>query len=104
MVINQITLECKRVRFYGPHDKDAFFEWVNKINCVTSIEGKGDTIVINIVGKKEISDCDLQSITALFRRYKINLSQLEILLNDNNASSFRNYKYGYSICVYPKKK
>jgi hypothetical protein len=102
-MINQTILECKRVKFYSSHDKDAFFEWLKKISCITSVEGKGEALFITINNKK-VSSVHLRDVTSLFRRYKLDLSQLEILLNDKNKTLFRSYKYGYSICVYPMKK
>jgi hypothetical protein len=51
-----------------------------------------------------VSDDDLLNITALFRRYKIPVKQLEVFINENNKEVFEYSKTGFSVNVYPAKK
>lgn len=98
----QIVLTCKRVKFYAPKDEDAFFEWIKKIECITSFVGEGDKILL-MVADASISEEQLCDIIALFRRYKIDKKQLEVFLNDSNREYFYRYQHGFSINVYPHK-
>ena len=92
-------IECKRVKFFSPDDESAFFEWVEKIKSV-NVKGQKDSLLLT-VDKQRFTDSDLHNLTALFRRYKISIKHLEIIINDENRESFEYYKYGYSINVYP---
>ncbi|MDR3550583.1 MAG: hypothetical protein P4L31_04160 [Candidatus Babeliales bacterium] len=100
MVNQEIIVECKRVKFYCPDDKSAFFEWLKKIKSVREIKGKGDAILL-ILSNSIISDEDLDSLVSLFRRYKIAMKYLSVIVNDDNEDQFQQYQRGYSICVYP---
>ncbi len=68
---NPIILECKRVKFYAPHDEDAFFEWIKKIICIEKAEGSEDKILL-FIPKKKIKPTELHDLVGLFRRYNIN--------------------------------
>jgi len=52
----------------------------------------------------DISDDELSSLMGLFRRYKIQRKQLEILVNERNQEWYEWCKRGFSINVYPAKK
>jgi len=91
---------CKRIKFYAPYDEDAFFEWAKKISCITDIVGKRDTIVFTI-NRVAVGDEQLRNLIALFRRYKISLKKLEVLINDENQELFDWCRTGFSINVYP---
>ena len=97
---NQIIIECKRVKFYSSYDETTFFEWVKSIKCINNFKGQGESILL-YVENKNIEDKELHNFIALFRRYKINMKQLEIFLNDANKEHFYQYQQGYSINVYP---
>ena len=100
MVNQEVILECKRVKFYCPDDKNAFFEWLDRIKIIKEIKGKKDSILL-ILSDSTINDQDLGSLVSLFRRYKIQMKNLEVLINDSNKNVFQYYQVGYSICVYP---
>lgn len=97
---NQIILECKKVKFYAPHDEDAFFEWIKKIECITNVKGKRDVICLFIANKK-ITLQDLGSIMALFRRYRIATKQLEIFITNKNREFFEHCKTSSHFNMYP---
>ena len=100
MVNQEGIIECKRVKFYCPDDKSAFFDWLEKIKIIKEIKGKKDSILL-ILNNRTINDQELGSLVALFRRYKIKMENLEVLINDSNKNVFQYYQVGYSICVYP---
>lgn len=102
MKTNQITLICKKVKFYSRSDENAFFVWIKNMRCIVEFKGVADTIVLCIKNKK-IKDEDLRDLVSLFRRYKINMKQLEIFLNKGNQELFDRFKRCSSINVYPYK-
>ena len=96
---NEILIECKRVRFYSSYDEDAFFEWLKKIKNVKSVRGKGDSILFTV---SSLSDKELHNLIGLFRRYKIEMNDLEQVLNSSQQKLFNEYQKGHHINVYPK--
>jgi hypothetical protein len=88
-----IQLLCKRVKFYALKDEDAFFEWIKKIKCIKNISAIGNELSLDL--PHLISDDDLRDILALFYRYKIDMHQLFIFLNDTNKSWFYEGNKGY---------
>ena len=88
-----IQLICKEVKFYALKDEDAFFEWLTKINCITNISAIGDALYLDL--PYVILDDDLRDILALFYRYKIDMQQLKVFLNDTNQSWFYKGTKGY---------
>lgn len=93
-----MIIECKKVKFYASHDEDAFFEWLAKIKSITNVKGKRDSIFLTIEG---LTDEDLYSLIALFRRYKIKMDSLEIMLDDSQKNLFNRSQKGYCINMYP---
>jgi hypothetical protein len=91
---NEMFIECKRVKFYSPHDEDAFFEWINKIKSVTKYDGKLDELYLYIKNKN-ISNKDLRELIALFYRYNIDMKQLRIFLTKKNKEWFFDPPKGY---------
>ena len=98
-----LVLECKRVKFFGPCDKDAFFEWIERIKFITRCEGERDSILLYSRSKR-INNEDLRNLYGLFRRYKVDTKQLEVFVNKKNKDIFEYLKKGFSICVYPAKR
>ena len=86
-----IKLECKRVQFYSELDETCFSERLDRINCIENWEGVSDTIVLNIKSKK-VSDTCMRELLSLFYRYKIEMSQLIVLVNNKNEVWIKNEK------------
>jgi hypothetical protein len=89
-------LECKRIFFYSENDELLFFEWIERINCISKWEGVGDRIILYVKSKR-ISDKDLRDLLALFQRYKINMRQLEQFHNAKNSKWFYENDVAYWI-------
>lgn len=86
-------LVCKKVKFYGLKDEDAFFEWIKRIECIKDMSAVRDELCLYI--PEVIADDDLRDILALFYRYKIDMKQLARFLNDTNRSWFYEGYKGY---------
>jgi hypothetical protein len=89
--LSMIKLICKKVEFYSRNDESAFFEWIAKIRVIKKWEGVGDEIHL-YVPKTIVSKTSLRDLMALFFRYKINMRQLQQLVNDKNRDFFMNTK------------
>lgn len=87
-------LACKSVLFYGKKDKDAFFEWLEKIDCIDEIFGSGNELYI-FINCDEIPDHNLRDLLALFQRYNIDMKQLARYLADDNKKWFYDNKAAY---------
>jgi hypothetical protein len=81
-------LICRRVVFHSFVDEQSFFGWVDRISCVTHVEGRGDAVVLH-VSKKRISEAHLRELLALFRRYRVAMPQLAQFENVTNSGWFR---------------
>jgi hypothetical protein len=71
------ALTCRRVVFYSPGDEAAFFSFAKGIKAVTRIEGVGDAIMLHV--KSRLSGASLHDLTGLFRRYGIDVRELDML-------------------------
>lgn len=87
-------LVCKKVKFYSPHDEDAFFEWIKKIDCIDNISAARDELYLHIASRK-LHDHDLDDLLGLFYRYKVDMKQLARFLNDENQVWFFENKKAY---------
>lgn len=76
-------LTCRRVRFYALKDEDAFFEWIKKIDCIASFEGAGPELYLDLKATR-LSNDDFHELLALFDRYKIDMTQFQPLLTEEN--------------------
>lgn len=92
--MSKVTLVCKAVSFYSGTDEDMFFAWIKKIPSITKFDGAGDELYLHI-NNNAISDDDLRELIALFYRYKIDMTQLRIFLNDSNKEWFEGKPRGY---------
>ena len=92
--MKNIILKCKAVKYYSQLDEDAFFEWVNKIGSIVKYDGYSDVLHLHVKGNL-IPDQDLREIIGLFHRYKINMAQLSVFLNQSNEKWFLDKPKGY---------
>ena len=62
-------LTCKRVKYYSLKDKEAFFEWVRKLEWIHDVtEANGDVIIDLCSG--DLDQFDLLDLIAILRRYQ----------------------------------
>lgn len=74
----QLVLEAEPLRYYSHNDEAAFFEWLDKLPCVTSYKGRGKTLYIT-VNTAAVDDEAFRDLFALFRRYDLDREQLRRL-------------------------
>ena len=87
-------LVCKSVKFYCRKDEDAFFEWINKIDCVDQTSAVGCELYLHIAAD-DIHDYDLDDLIGLFYRYKIDMKQLSRFLTNENKKWFYDNKKAF---------
>ena len=92
--MNSNILTCKQVTFYSPKDEDAFFEWIKKIDCIDEFTAAHDELYLHIACC-DLHDQDLRELIALLYRYKIDMTQLAVFLNDSNRSWFYDNKISF---------
>jgi len=90
----KIILTCKSVIFNSPGDETSFFEWIKRIPSVVKFDGVHDELYLYIKSII-IPDDDLRELIGLFDRYKINMKQLALFLNENNNEWFYGRPKGY---------
>lgn len=92
--MKKFKLVCKKVKFYFEKDETAFFEWIEKIKCIDHISATGNELYLHIK-EKEIDDDNLRDLIGLFCRYKIDMKQLQMFLNESNKEWFYGSPKGF---------
>ena len=82
-----INLICTPLKFYTQNDETLLFEWLNKIKCIKQIKGIGRELHLLIVSKN-ISNNDLLDLIGVFSRYKFDIKQLKVFMNESNKEWF----------------
>ena len=86
------SLVAKEVLYYSPGDENAFFAWLDDLQCVSASRGVGHELQIRI-GRP--TDAELRELIALFYRYSIEMTQLAQCVTPQNASWFRDDRSTY---------
>ena len=73
----KVLLQTKPLRYYSQYDEAAFFEWLDKLACVTKYEGRGDTL-FKEVQPALVDEAALRELLALFFRYNFDLKQFAV--------------------------
>jgi len=84
-----VVLTCKSVCHYSQIDEDLFFAWIKRIPCVVTFDGRKDELYL-YMRDNNISNLELLELLALFRRYHIDMQQLEVFVNEHNRWWFYN--------------
>jgi hypothetical protein len=82
-----IELKCTAVLFYSRHDEASFFTWAESIPAVSSVLGRGRSIVL-CVKSKSIPERSLRELISLFRRYRVSMRQLAQFRTSKNSHWF----------------
>lgn len=82
-----IVLVCTPLQFYTENDEELFFAWIDKIKCITQIKGIGRELHL-FIASNEIPSDDLLNLIGLFNRYKFDIKQLRVFMNENNREWF----------------
>jgi len=88
------VLVATGVTYYHPNDEAAFFEWLDRIECVASYRGEVRDLFISL--KRRPTRHDLLELLAFFFRYGIDLKQLSQFETKSNRDWFCDaQKYWY---------
>jgi hypothetical protein len=68
------VLVATGVTYYHPNDEAAFFEWLDRMECVDSYRGEIRDLFITL--KRRPTKYDLGELLAFFFRYGIDMAQL----------------------------
>ncbi|AOT08746.1 hypothetical protein [Pseudoalteromonas luteoviolacea] len=89
-----LKLICDSVSYFSQGDETAFFNWLNSIESVVKVEGFGTELEVT-VSSNNISDEELREFIAIFTRYDVELKQLRVFENSNNAEWFTQNKIAF---------
>jgi hypothetical protein len=82
------------VTYYHPNDETAFFEWLDRMECVDNYRGQLRDLFITL--KRSPTKYDLRELVAFFFRYKIDMAQLARFETKANREWLRDpQKYWY---------
>ncbi|MBF6077430.1 hypothetical protein AB0346_11600 [Nocardia beijingensis] len=76
-----VIIEATGVTYYSPHDEAVFFGWLDAIPCIESYHGQSRTLYLT-VDLDAVDEGGLYEIVALYRRYHIDLKELQVLSAD----------------------
>lgn len=90
MAVPLLTLEHMDtgVTFYHAADERAFFDWLERIPCVSSVAGEGRRGLVVRLKRRPGKD-DLWQLLALGWRYGVDMRQLAKFETDANREWFR---------------
>ena len=74
--------------YYSQGDERAFFEWLERIPCVSKLDGEGEELHIHVTGSR-VTQASLRELIAAFRRYGVSMPQLAQLETATNRKWFR---------------
>jgi len=95
-------LICKNIKFYCQKDKEAFFEWVSKFECVHDVIETGEGIVIDLCNG-DLDSSEIWDLIALFYRYTIDMKELQKVLKPRNRRWFLDRKAHWYKDVFGEK-
>jgi len=79
-----IYLTLRGVVTYSVHDEDCFFECIYKLKSIVNMEGVGPEMYLDF-DSNEIPDHEFKALIGLFYRYKVDMTQLRIFINEKNS-------------------
>lgn len=83
----EVVLHARGVVYYSANDEAAFFEWLDKLSCVKSYVGHGNTLYITV--KRAAVDVEaFGELNALHLRYGVDREQLKALDTGRFAAWF----------------
>lgn len=88
MKMEKVELQADSVVFYSPRDEVQFFGWLDQMECVMEVVGRGRIIYIQI-DKRRVDAEVLRDILAFFQRYRIAMEQLKVFDSEAFSTWFR---------------
>jgi hypothetical protein len=80
-------LVATNITYYHQNDETAFFDWLDRMECVESYRGELHDLLITLTRRPTKSD--LQELLAFFFRYGIDMRQLAQFETKTNRSWLR---------------
>jgi hypothetical protein len=77
-VIHIEKIELNSIAFYSSLDEENFFAWVTKISCINRYDQIFDKLILDI-NTTILDRYEFIELSALFMRYKIDVTPLKIL-------------------------
>jgi len=87
MSVPSQTFVATSVIYYSPLDERAFFEWLDRIDCVARYDGLGSNLTITL--SRAPDDDELREFIALFHRYGVDMRQLAVFGEGAGRAWFR---------------
>ncbi|WP_353098981.1 hypothetical protein [Stenotrophomonas lactitubi] len=88
MKMEKVELQADSVVFYSPRDEAHFFGWLDQMECVMDVVGRGRVIYIQ-VDRRRVDAEALRDILAFFQRYRIAMKQLRVFDSEAFSTWFR---------------
>ena len=82
-----LTLVASTVTYYSQLDETAFFEWLDRLDCVEGYRGGLSDLFITL--KRRPAKRDLRDLLALFFRYGVDMRQLARFETKSNRQWLR---------------
>ncbi len=93
-------LVATSVNYFHANDERAFFEWIERVPCVASLDGILCDLFIDLARPPD--DADLRELLAIFFRYGIDMRQLARFESDSNRAWLRDpRKFWYARVFAP---
>ena len=89
--------------YYSHGDERAFFEWLERIPCVTKLDGDGEELHIHVSSSKVTQGC-LRELIAAFWRYGVSMPQLAALETATNRKWLRDPSAYWYRSIFPSRK
>ena len=102
MSVDTIELKAKAIQYGSALDEAAFFDWLQKLPCVSGFEGRGDTLYIRIASSK-VDKAALRELLALFTRYGVDMKQLAVFDKRKFSRWFRDERKYWHTSVFGKR-
>lgn len=74
---DKIVLQVTPMRWFSRYDEAAFFEWLDKLKCVSEYKGEYKTLYI-YVDRSAVDNNELYELRGLFSRYEVDKKQLDV--------------------------
>jgi hypothetical protein len=70
--------------YWSEGDERAHFEWMERVPCVRDVRGEGRRVYL-MIDQDEVTEDDVRELSAIYRRYGGDATQLARLNGNKNA-------------------
>jgi hypothetical protein len=76
------SLVLRGPTFWSEGDEKAFFDWLQSVSCVASVEGRLRDLNIRL--KRKPSAANVRELEAIVRRYRMNAKSLQEFVEETS--------------------